>query len=291
FGRSTICFFSDNVSDLSRLAAWDFEDILQCCIPCFDGLFPAPHNETILDLLYLMSYWHALAKLRMQTASLLVVFREVTALLGDALRYFALETCTHFETVETDTEYRARSRAHARQQQPTAPANSLGGKRKKTFNVFTPKSHAFPDYPLQIEMFGTPDGYSTMLVGKSNSIIFNLLICFQGETNHRVIKGRNDRSNMNNAIPQIIKMDVREAVHEQMTQELENLEKISAGTTQAGKGALPADPEPDFSTSYSISSKDESQRVFLPDLLQANSSDPAFKVIRSIFFCTSDLPY
>lgn len=191
FGRSTIRSFSDNVSDLSRLAARDYEDILQCCIPCFDGLFAHPHNETILDLLFLMNYWHSLAKLRMHTDSSLAVFREATVLLGDGLRYFALETCNHFDTVESDGEYQARSRAHARRvakslsatstaQRPAAPgtlststdadepvvastAAPIGGKRKKTFNVFTPKNHAFPDYPSQIEEFGTPDGFSTML--------------------------------------------------------------------------------------------------------------------------------
>jgi len=39
-----------DVSDLSKLAAHNYEDILQCIIPCIEGLLPYPHNETILGL-------------------------------------------------------------------------------------------------------------------------------------------------------------------------------------------------------------------------------------------------
>jgi len=87
---SSIRRFEANVSDLSKLAARNYEDILQCSIPCFEGLFPEPHNSTILDLLYIVRYWHSLAKLHMHTDTSLRVFREVTAMLGDGLRYFAI---------------------------------------------------------------------------------------------------------------------------------------------------------------------------------------------------------
>ena len=207
------------MSELSRLAAQNFENILQCCIPCFDSLFPSPHNKTILDLLYILGYWHSLAKLWMHTDTSLKVFCHATSLLGDALRYFALETCCHFNTVETDSEYQARNRALAKRLAkaalttaavpvpthssnptpvtgpvesnsslmpsaslstttppttntiqnaqndvplPTAPATS--GKRKKTFNVYTPKHHVLPDYADQIEQFGTTDCFSTVVV-------------------------------------------------------------------------------------------------------------------------------
>jgi hypothetical protein len=61
-----------------------------------------------------MGYWHSLAKLRMHTDSSLNVFRELTRVLGDSLRFFADETCTHFKTLETPSEYQARNRATAR---------------------------------------------------------------------------------------------------------------------------------------------------------------------------------
>jgi len=114
FGRSTIRKFPYNVADLSKLAARDYEDILQCCIPCFEGLLPSPHNETILHLLYILNYWHSLAKLRMHTDTTIRIFRQTTTLLGDALRYFTNETCKAFKTFETDKEYQARTRATAR---------------------------------------------------------------------------------------------------------------------------------------------------------------------------------
>ncbi|KAJ7163030.1 hypothetical protein C8R46DRAFT_813181, partial [Mycena filopes] len=59
FGRSTIRRFHTNVSDMRKMAAQDFEDILQCYIPVFEGLLPEPHNTIVLDLLYTFAYWHA----------------------------------------------------------------------------------------------------------------------------------------------------------------------------------------------------------------------------------------
>ena len=115
FGRSTIRKFLYNVADLSKLAVCDYENILQCCIPCFKGLLPSSHNETILNLLYVLNYWHSLAKLRMHTDTTLRIFRQTTTLLGDMLRYFTNEMCKAFKTFETDKEYQARTCATARQ--------------------------------------------------------------------------------------------------------------------------------------------------------------------------------
>ena len=74
FGRDTIQKFSTNVSDLSKLAARDFEDILQasfylknilvqslksdqCAIPVFNGLLPELHNAIVLNLLFKLATW------------------------------------------------------------------------------------------------------------------------------------------------------------------------------------------------------------------------------------------
>ena len=201
FGRSTIRKFLYNVSDLSKLAAHDYEDILQCIIPCIEGLLPSPHNETILDLLYIIAYWHSLAKLRMHTDSSLQELRQLTTIMGEHLRYFADETCQHFQTFKTDKEYQARNRAVARRLAKSTPslpaATELAvdplpahpvvpepqaqstptsskvqtlapftktGKRPKTFNISTPKAHFYPDYADQIELHGTTDSLSTKLV-------------------------------------------------------------------------------------------------------------------------------
>ena len=111
FGGDTIRRFSTNMSSLSRNTACDYEDILQCFIPCFEGLLPEKHSETITDLVYVLTYWHSLAKLRMHTDSSLRVFRQVTTVLTDSLHYFADETCHNFNTFESDKEYQARGRA------------------------------------------------------------------------------------------------------------------------------------------------------------------------------------
>ena len=68
FGYDTIRCFRANVAELKQLAAHDYEDILQCSIPCLEGLFDnAHHDELIQKLLYLMAYWHSLAKLQIHT--------------------------------------------------------------------------------------------------------------------------------------------------------------------------------------------------------------------------------
>ncbi|KAI0027652.1 hypothetical protein K488DRAFT_31400, partial [Vararia minispora EC-137] len=165
FGGSTIRRFAHNVSELKKLAARDFEDILQCCIPCFEGLLPEPHDEFVSDLLYLGAYWHSLAKLRMQTDTSLTVLDNVTVHLANALRHFADVTCAAFDTVETDSEYQARCRAENRRRAKSGSSVAAsGGKQKKTFNLDTYKVHSLGDYVPTIRAFGTTDSYSTQLV-------------------------------------------------------------------------------------------------------------------------------
>ncbi|KAJ6599568.1 hypothetical protein B0H10DRAFT_2441233 [Mycena sp. CBHHK59/15] len=45
FRTDTIHRFATNASEMKKLGARDFEDLLQCAIPAFDGLFPPEHNE------------------------------------------------------------------------------------------------------------------------------------------------------------------------------------------------------------------------------------------------------
>ncbi|KAJ7076247.1 hypothetical protein B0H15DRAFT_790815 [Mycena belliarum] len=265
FGRSTIRRFPHNVSEMKKLGARDYEDILQCLIPCIEGLIPSPHNESILSLLYTCTYWHSLAKLRMHTDSSLKVLEAATVLLGKQMRHFAHFTCPHFKTVETDSEYASRSRAAARREatkanpgsnvQPSNLPNAFtqtSGKRSVVFSLNTYKHHALGDYVATIRRFGTTDSYSTQI----------------GELQHRTVKKWNGRSNKNNAIPQIIKMDVREAAHERMQQEIAALAplKVSRAPVKA------VDPVP-LDQHHRIAA-DESSRVYFRDL---DMSDPAFK--------------
>jgi hypothetical protein len=105
----------------------------------------------------------------MHTDSSLAVFREVTTVLGDSLRFFANETCRHFTTVETDREYQARQRTQARKYAKSGkkgPPTAPGGRRTKEFNLETSKAHALPDYPRHIELYGTTDSYTTQTVSR-----------------------------------------------------------------------------------------------------------------------------
>jgi hypothetical protein len=53
-----------------------------------DGLLPEPHNAQLLTLLYHMSKWHALAKLRMHTNHTLGTLDKATAAIGCELQFF-----------------------------------------------------------------------------------------------------------------------------------------------------------------------------------------------------------
>ncbi|KAH9950133.1 hypothetical protein B0H21DRAFT_881501, partial [Amylocystis lapponica] len=113
FGRDTIRRFSTNVSGMKKLAARDFEDILQCIIPVLESLLPPPHNDIILDLLFDLAVWHAHAKLRLHTETTLDVFKQATQTLGFTLRHFLATTCAVYVTRELPKEEAARGRRTA----------------------------------------------------------------------------------------------------------------------------------------------------------------------------------
>ncbi|KAF9642761.1 hypothetical protein BDM02DRAFT_3233219, partial [Thelephora ganbajun] len=151
-----------------------FEDILQCCIPVFDGLLFPPHNKAILDLLFDMATWHTYAKLRQHTEYTLRSFEAKTRELGDQLRHFSQSTCPSFPTKELPGEAAARGHRRVANQkmralsgkQPTKQPQDNGGAAKsvKTFSLSMSKVHALGDYPGTIRQLGTTDSYSTQRV-------------------------------------------------------------------------------------------------------------------------------
>ncbi|KAF8833975.1 hypothetical protein BDN67DRAFT_863774, partial [Paxillus ammoniavirescens] len=108
FGHDTIRRFSRNTSEMKRMAARDFEDVLQCVIPVFEDLVPEPHNTNILELLYLLAEWHGFAKLRMHTEDTLKILDSLTINLGAALQAFEAKTCPEFSTRELKREMESR---------------------------------------------------------------------------------------------------------------------------------------------------------------------------------------
>ncbi|KAI0077095.1 hypothetical protein K474DRAFT_1662200 [Panus rudis PR-1116 ss-1] len=115
FGRDTIrSFASGNVSDLKKMAARNYEDILQCIIPVFQGLLPPHHDGIVQDLLWHTATLHALHKLRMHTEASLDIADRVLQDFANAVRKFKAITCQEYDTRELPREAAARQRRIAR---------------------------------------------------------------------------------------------------------------------------------------------------------------------------------
>ncbi|KAJ3752588.1 hypothetical protein EV360DRAFT_54943 [Lentinula raphanica] len=173
FGFDTIRLFANNASEMKRLAARDFEDLLQassyCSIPVFDGLLKdSADNELLLNLLYRTAEWHALAKLRLHTDRTLDYLEMRTQEFGKLMREFR-DISKKFKTKETDREKGARYCHTAEQAKKlnasvSASAVGSGSARPKTLNLNTYKWHGMADDVPFIRHFGPTDSYSTQLV-------------------------------------------------------------------------------------------------------------------------------
>jgi hypothetical protein len=146
---------------MKKLAGRDFEDLLQCAIPVFEGLLPEPHNSHVMKLLFCIAEWHGLAKLRMHTEATITRLEQVSANLGHLMRDFRDKTCANFITTELEREVEARNRRNARNKGTKAPNQS---RKVKSLNLCTYKFHALGDYVRTIRMFGTTDSFSSQLV-------------------------------------------------------------------------------------------------------------------------------
>lgn len=148
---------------------------LKCSIPVFEGLLPEPHNTKVLNLLFALAHWHALAKLRQHTDPSLVILEAATINLGKLLRDFRATTCTAYKTQELPREMAARVRKAASKplsSKPTeldsttgaaktAKTKKAAGRLPKSFNLKTYKDHSLGDYVESIRQNGTVDSYST----------------------------------------------------------------------------------------------------------------------------------
>ncbi|KAG2052948.1 hypothetical protein BDR06DRAFT_972635 [Suillus hirtellus] len=166
FGNGVICKFSNNTSDMKRLAARDLEDILQCAIPAFEGLFPKHHDVIIQPLLYQFAQWHALAKLRLHTKSTITFLDETFKKLSGMLRKFQCYTCTAFNAVELPRERAAHQQKAAQHPEANTTSAESSGARLKKFNLGTYKFHAIEDYVRTIRFFGTTDSFTTQILAK-----------------------------------------------------------------------------------------------------------------------------
>ena len=97
----------------------------------------------------------------MHTDHTLKIIEELTAILGNQLRLFAIEICSNYDTFELPKEARARRRRKSKKS--TAELDEIRGtaQQRVTFNMDTYKHHALGDYVQTIRTYGTCDSYST----------------------------------------------------------------------------------------------------------------------------------
>jgi hypothetical protein len=169
-------------------------------MPVFDGLFPAPQNQIVQDLLFTLAHWHGLSKLRMHSDLTLDILDAMTTDIGNQLRNFKVNVCSAFDAKELDREVNARSRRLAKEairqtqagkknksatnglpndgnEQTMTVANHNKLRRTVSFNLRTYKIHALGDYVSCIRRFGTTDSYSTEPVSIDNCSCTDNLIC------------------------------------------------------------------------------------------------------------------
>ncbi|TFK16819.1 hypothetical protein FA15DRAFT_606329 [Coprinopsis marcescibilis] len=167
FGNGTIRRFGLNASEFKRKAARDYEDLLQCAIPAFDGLIPAPHNEIVMKLLKLCAEWHALAKLRMHTDLTLELLEETTTAMAAQFRLFLEQTCAQVVTFELPKEAEARRKREQSRKDKASTSSQIfsapppSARKRKTLNINTYKYHALGDYVSTIKKFGTTDSFNS----------------------------------------------------------------------------------------------------------------------------------
>ncbi|KAH6907235.1 hypothetical protein BKA70DRAFT_1428201 [Coprinopsis sp. MPI-PUGE-AT-0042] len=202
FGRDTIRMFSTNASTTAHKAARDYEDLLQCSLPVFDSLLPSPHNEIVMDLLFILCQWHGLAKLRLHHDLTLQLLDDTTAHLGSQFRNFQVNTCNKIKTVELQSEADRRARRTiAKGSSRGAPEASNGevlasaSRKPKRFSLSTPKYHALGHYTANIRRFGTVDSFTSEI----------------GETNHPAVKTWYKRTNRRGYSAQIAAVERRRA--------------------------------------------------------------------------------
>jgi hypothetical protein len=85
----------------------------KCAIPVFEGLLPKKHDGIVHRLLFELSTWHGLAKLRLHTETTVKDLEHSTARLGNILCEFKKRVCSAYKTTELPSEEAARVRRKA----------------------------------------------------------------------------------------------------------------------------------------------------------------------------------
>ncbi|KAH9954823.1 hypothetical protein BGW80DRAFT_390490, partial [Lactifluus volemus] len=221
FGHDTIRVFNSNASAMKKLAARDFEDLLQCAIPVFEGILPSPHSALVSDLLFVLATWHAYAKLRLHTEHTLEMFEEATSTLGKVVRHFRKTSREAFNTYELPREEAARGRRKAAMAAVSDRSRRATDKKKRYLNLSTYKFHRLGDYVEAIRQFGTTDNFTTQV----------------GELEHRRVKRFYARTNKNKNFTQQV------AQHQRRERILKNMQAHMGSSTHHAMAATDEDDE------------------------------------------------
>ncbi|KAF8955383.1 hypothetical protein BDZ97DRAFT_1926897 [Flammula alnicola] len=182
FGHGTICKFAVNSSEIKKLAAQDFEDLLQCALPAFEELPReiAACNRRQTSQQAAMS--SAIPR-SMSTANSNVPPPSNVLSPTPSLPPIAATPPVPLPTA-------AASMSIPEGQPPAASTPASGTNRKcKGLNLFIVKFHFLSDYVRHIHLFGMTDSYSTQL----------------GELAHQLVKRLYSLTNKKEAIKQISK--------------------------------------------------------------------------------------
>ncbi|PSR76359.1 hypothetical protein PHLCEN_2v8499 [Hermanssonia centrifuga] len=188
----------------SSFAAHHLAYLPSCIIPCIDGLLPEPLNKIVLDMLWDLAVWHALAKLRLHTETTLRIFEKATTNVGTTVRRFAF-TCKDIDTRELPSEEAARGRREAAQ----GKGRSAPGNKQRLLNLSTFKWHDLGHYVAIIRQLGTTENYSTQV----------------GECEHKRVKKFYGRTNKHQHEGQIAAKQRREELLEKIKDQDEEAKK------------------------------------------------------------------
>ena len=125
----------------------------------------------VRKLLFELSTWHGLAKLRLHTETTVTDLEHSTTRLGQVLREFKNKVCSAYATTELPSEEAARIRrkASAAKKQVVQPAPSAVPKapqprNHRDFSLSTYKLHALGHYVAAIRLYGTSDNFNSQIV-------------------------------------------------------------------------------------------------------------------------------
>lgn len=272
------------------MAARDFEDLLQCAIPAFEGLLPPEQDAPLMKLLYRMAEWHTLAKLRMHNDSTLTRLTAVTTDFARLMRSFQKLTL-NVSTTELPKEARARVRrqAKAAEAQSRDPAKQRSQpqkkqrKSKKDLNLRTYKYHSLFDYISYIHLFGPSGSWSTQVVS-SEFLAIDAINIKQGELAHRVVKRLYAQTNKQDAPRQIAYRYIREAQVKRRAKRREEARhrlqrrKSKANTSRDTIDKPEPKAEPISMESHHKITMSRNHPVNIYTFVQSHTSDPAVKV-------------